>query len=391
MRAGSDEDGILKKLGRAIAIGTATNGRRMAVTGADVLVPVAIALGSRLISLTLIAVAGRSGQWPMHSGEQGVLLAWDAQWFLSIAQHGYHADPLAVHAGGSFHDFAFFPLWPALIGVGSLGGLLPAGVVQVVAANLLFVGACVAVHTVLATRFPRTIAASATLLFAVGPPAYVGSLGYSEPLYVCLAALFFLPAFRRADRPWPRAAIATAAQLTRLPGSALSLAAGFVALARRRVTPSVTVVALCGPAAFAAWWLFVALLTANPLGYLEGSPSWYEGTRTATGAGAFAQAIASPSAYSLVSVVFIALMTVGAVAVWRMDAELGVYAVLSIIGTALFASWESMPRHAWVAYPAFAGLASIGGRRWALLLAGLFIVGQAVLVIGTLKWASFPP
>ncbi|MDQ2933549.1 MAG: hypothetical protein M3R49_00955 [Chloroflexota bacterium] len=362
----------------------------MAVTGAAA-VPVAIALGSRLISLTLIAVAGRSGGWPMHSGEEGVLLAWDAQWFLSIAQHGYHAAPLAVHAGGAFHDFAFFPLWPVLIGVISLGGLLPAGVVQVVAANVLFVGACFAVHNALATRFTGTIAVSATLLFALAPPAYVGSLGYSEPLYICLAALYFLPAFRRGERPWPRAAIAIAAQLTRLPGSALSLATGFVALVRRRVTPGVMVVALSGPAAFAAWWLFVAVLTGNPLGYLEGSPNWYQGSGAATGVGALVQAVAIPSLYSVVSVAFLAAMIVGAVAAWRVDSELGVYAVLSIAGTALFASWESMPRHAWVAFPAFAGLAGIGGRRVTLLLAALFVVGQAILVIGTLKWASFPP
>jgi hypothetical protein len=68
--------------------------------------------------------------------------AWDAQWFLSIAATGYHADPLVPIGDDGYYDFAFFPLWPLLVRVASIG-FLPLEWTAVIAANVLWVAAMV--------------------------------------------------------------------------------------------------------------------------------------------------------------------------------------------------------------------------------------------------------
>ena len=64
-------------------------------------------------------------------------LAYDGQWYVDIATNGYHVraldNPNSPHP---HYDFAFHPAWPLLIRIASLGGLLPAGFVAVVLANV---------------------------------------------------------------------------------------------------------------------------------------------------------------------------------------------------------------------------------------------------------------
>lgn len=63
----------------------------------------------------------------------------------SIASTGYHAEPLVPLSDDGYVDFAFFPIWPALVRVASLG-ILPVELVAVVLANVLIVAAMVPIY-----------------------------------------------------------------------------------------------------------------------------------------------------------------------------------------------------------------------------------------------------
>src|SRR4030095_4135751 len=79
-------------------------------------IPVAIAVAPRISSvLLLLVLQGDTHLLPMLVGDPSPLLAWDAQWYLHIAEQGYHAAP--VQGGGPIghHDFAFFPGWAVAI------------------------------------------------------------------------------------------------------------------------------------------------------------------------------------------------------------------------------------------------------------------------------------
>lgn len=314
--------------------------------------------------------------------------AWDAQWFLSIAESGYHADALVAIGGGGYYDFAFFPLWPLFIRAASLG-VLPLEWTAVVAANLLWVAAMVPAHWLLRRLTPDAGAADRGLaLLAFGPAAYVGSLAYSEALFVLLAAAFLLHPVNRAARPL----LAVATQLTRLTGSALSLSALAGVVTRRSMTPAELATIVAGPAMLLAWIGFVWWLTGEPAGYLRGSPSWYSYSDAATGPASIVEGILAPSPYSIVSLVTVFAIAAAAVVVLRREPVAGTYAVASVLATLLLANWVNMPRHALVAIPAFAVLGEWipAGRAGRVRLA-MVAVAQVLLVTGTIRWATFPP
>lgn len=314
--------------------------------------------------------------------------AWDGQWFLSIASSGYHATPLVPIGDGGYVDFAFFPAWPLLVRLASFG-FLPLEPVSVILANLLFVGAMIPTYRwfVVLVRDERA-AARGLGLFAFGPAAYVFSLAYSESLFVLLVAWTMFTFRHHVFGP----VLAFTAQLTRLTGSAISLGVAARAAVSRRWgwRPLVTVAA--GPAAFTAWIGFVAWLTQDPAGYLRGSPSWYRVSGSTAGLASVIEGFGAISPYFVISLIAIVAVTAASVRALQLDLEAGVYAVLSVGATILFANWVNMPRHALVALPAFAVLGRwMGAGRRGRVVVALAAAGQVILVAGAIRWASFPP
>ena len=341
-----------------------------------------VALGSRGLSVALIAFAGQwtPGGWPLLTTARSVFASWDGQWYLAVAAHGYHSVPL--HGPGQ--DFSFFPTWPLLIRAASLG-VLPLEPVAVFLANGLFVLALVLVYAVLRGMVPSGTARRATVLFAFAPPAYVASLAYSEPLFLVLAAGAFL-ALTRA--PATGAALTALAQLTRLVGSAISIAA--LARAWSRPGRSTLMVVATGPATFAAWFVLVAFLTSDPFGYLRGSPSWYR-TLGPTGLASIWDGLQEPNPIPLIAVIFTGVVLLGTVGLIRGHLDMAAYSAVCVLPAILLGQWPSMPRLAWIAFPAFVPIArrATGWRFTALLV--LFLVGQILLVSGSLRLGVMPP
>lgn len=334
-----------------------------------IIVPVAIAIASRIFSIALVWLANASS----HPSHPNPFVAWDGRWYLSIAATGYHAAP---HFPTNAHDFAFFPLWPVVIRLSTLGALDPA-VISVLLANLLFIVAAVLIWKLTAERFRPVLASQAIGLLAFSPPAFVLSMAYSEPLFLVLAAGYFLS---RAH-PVRRAVLAALGMATRIAGAAIVASAAFDALltkgAQRR---SALLAVVLGASAFAAWCLYIALLTHDPLGFLHGSPSF----NSSTGLVEIVRAVRKLNPRHLAALAFTLVVLLGALLVLRRDRELGTYAVVALALSLLPGGviW-SMPRYCLVAFPAFAGLAErLGGRRTLLLTVG-FAVAQWFFVSWT--------
>lgn len=346
---------------------------------------VGIVLLSRVYSVGLVAIAGSmsEGGWLQLTDAASPFAAWDAQWYIHIAETGYHREPLVSYDSGGYHDFAFFPLWPAVIRLGSLG-FISTELAAVVLANLLFVAAGLLVFEVFRRAAGERMALHALGLFCFGPAAFVGSLAYSEPLFLVIAAGFFLPPSDSRGRP----ILAAAAQLARLTGVALA-AAALVTLKTRLLPSLVTIAALA--LAYAAWLAFVAIVAGDPLGYLRGGPSWYTVSGDTGGLPSLIEGLRFTNLYLLVALPLTLALIAGAIALWREHRALAAYSVATILMTVLLANWVNWPRHSWVAFPAFLGLARWVPHRGRLPILGLFCIGQAILVVGTIRWASFPP
>ncbi len=337
--------------------------------GSWVLVPLGIGIASRVYSSALLHFfAGHQ-----HHHHVDPFVAWDAQWYLRIAALGYHAVPVQPSATGGHYDFAFFPAWPMTIRAVT-AVVPPRDIVAVVLANLLFILAAVLLWRVLRDRFEARVATGAVALLAFSPPAYVLSMAYSEPLFLVVIGLYFL-ARGRAIR---QSALAALAMVTRIAGAAI-LASALVGLIRDRGADRRRWLLIlgAGTAAFAAWWIFIALLVHDPLGFLRGAPSW----APTTGAGQIVNDVRDLTVERVAWLGFVGTVLLGGLLIIRRDVELGVFALANVAFVLLPGAFvSSAPRYMLVAFPAFAGLSQRLGRRGTIALLIVFALGQWLFV-----------
>lgn len=339
-------------------------------------VPAALAIASRAFSIGVVLVESAIFQ----NSRANVLAPYDGGWYLGIVANGYHAEGLTLGA----HDFSFFPAWPAVIRVGTLG-LLPADLIAVFLANVLFVLAAIVIWRLLGERFGEAVATPAIALLAFAPAAYVFSMAYSESLFLAVAASYFIAPSARL-----KGLLGALGSLTRLAGVALGATSAvmlpFVPKSRR----SALLVGVAGSAiGLAAWVTFVAILTHDPLGLLQGSPAWV--------ADRSRHLVALVELHKLrfaAWFLFTAIVAIGSALAWRRDRELGVYSLGMIaiaVGAFLVVPSGSLARYALPAFPAFAGLAAYLGRRTTLALVVAFAIGQIVFVAWTMGPGAIAP
>jgi hypothetical protein len=274
------------------------------------------------------------------------LTAWDGWWYLGIARNGYHAAPLV----DGYHDYAFLPLWPALIRLLSWPWPSLAGPIAVVLANVLFVlGLVVMVRLGEKVVGPERAVAGAIVL-AIFPFSAVFSMAYGESLFLCLSAGAFLAAER--DRRALAGILVALAALTRLQGAVLALPVWLVLFLhdRRRLRPSQAWL-LLGPLAAIGVLGGVALIAGGAGAYGSAQAAWGR-----VGVGGAAPGESLGSLMSLINVVQLVTL-IGAVFLLvfvRPDRIPLPYAALSVISLGLvFASGslESIGRHVMSAFP----------------------------------------
>jgi hypothetical protein len=340
----------------------------------------------------------------------GALARWDTGWLLGIADKGYSLDP---------HAYAFFPLYPALVGV--LGRILLRNFL--LAAAVVSLAACAASFVFLHRLAVRLVGAEAAnrsvVYLAVFPTTLFLGVAYTESLYLMLTLAAFLLAERRQ---WLGAGLVSGlAILTRSTGVALLFALPLLAwktTGRRRALAEFAV-ALPVAALYPAYlWIragdpFV-FFTAQHKGW--GRQVADLGPLTGIGRGLYAgfqgsrQLVAGPDSSrrywnwatdttvpraALLSLFFaIALVVFAwlAVVAWRrLSAAYGVFSVVSLLIplSAPTGRWPllSLPRFGLTDFPLLIALALVGGRRethtaivWTSAMLAFVVVSQ---------WATF--
>ena len=329
---------------------------------------------------------------------------WDSFWFLRIAENGY--DDTA--------STAFYPLYPALVGIlGRVfgGHFVVAGIVVSLAACLV---SFVLLYRLALRRFPEEVAARSVLFLVVFPTAFFLQAVYSEALFLALALGAFLYAERH--RFGAAAALTALAILTRPTGLSARTGAARHGVARAGTAKSALALVAATPAALgsmrsysgsssaarsrssrrttsgtgrrrhsarsAAWWTPPA-----PLGG-HAPADRRLGGELVLGRGRRTRSRSRTSRHSAFSLLLVGL---GYVAWTRIGPAYGVYcaasAALALSVPTHTYPLLSLPRFALVVFPVFLALALVARSRraeWAIV--GLSSMLLALHVIQWVLW-----
>ncbi|MER6570809.1 hypothetical protein ABT288_32635 [Streptomyces sp. NPDC001093] len=231
----------------------------------------AVRLAGVVLLIVADAVAGRPfGKSLVHT--------WDSVWYLHIAEHGYGTQLRITSTGAVQTDWAFFPLYPALIR--ALRGLLPltAGQAGLLVAWGSAVLAVYGIYMIGHHLHGRTVATAVVALWAVLPQSVALTLAYTEPLFTACAAWSLYAVLRRR---WLAAgSLALLAGLARPNGVAVAAAVAAAAaheVVRQRghATPGLLAGAALGPLGWAGYVLWVGRQTGDLWhGYLQVQSAW---------------------------------------------------------------------------------------------------------------------
>jgi hypothetical protein len=234
-----------------------------------VLTPGVLYLAIRLLGVLVLVVLCVVHHKPLAVA----LSAWDGQWYLQIAAHGYDGVGPDMVDGFGHRDrntaLAFFPAYPALIravtvipGIGVLGAAILVSLVM---------GVFTAYGLVrLARRIDPAgrIGLLLVALFAAEPMSVVLSMPYTEAMFCALAVWGLIGVL---ERKWLLAgACCAVAGLVRLTAAALVavvLIAAVIAVVRRRDSWRPWLTVLLAPLGMVLYLGWVAIRTGRPNGY----------------------------------------------------------------------------------------------------------------------------
>ncbi|MFD5623533.1 hypothetical protein [Streptomyces yangpuensis] len=326
----------------------------------------ALALGVfAAVRVTGAAVLALAAWWAGRSPVRVLGHSWDSVWYLAIARHGYGRTQIWPVTGLVQSDYAFFPLYPALVrlaGGGEWGGLLVSWTAAAVAA--------VGVYRVGELVAGRRVALLLVALWAAVPHAVVLTLAYTEPLLVALAAWSLYALLR--ERWLLAASLALVAGLTRPTGIAVAAAVSVTALhallVRRSRAPEVWAAGLLAPAGWLAYVVAVGVHRGDPAGYFTVQRQW--GSRFDGGGYALSMTwrVLNGGPVALATAVTVVLLgTALLLAVLllfdRPPLPLLVYtAVLLVIAVGGAGYFESKPRFLLPAFPLLLPLAAVMAR-----------------------------
>ncbi|WP_330455837.1 hypothetical protein OIB37_02515 [Streptomyces sp. NBC_00820] len=358
--------------------------------------PLALALFAavRLAGVAAVIVGAHLDGHPA-----GRILAhsWDSRWYLHIATHGYGRLIWITPAGAVQTDWAFFPLYPALVRAVTVflpfvtpgqAGLMVAWGAAIVAAY--------GVYAIGHHLYGRAVATALVALWAVLPHAVELTIAYTESLFAALAA-WSLYCVLKGRWLWA-GALAALAGLARPTGFAVAVAvcvaAVYEALRRRgRVPARLWAGALLAPLGWLGYVLCVGLRTGDLLGgYFRVQSAW--DSRFDFGAGAvrflgalflYGGGVVYPMA---LVIVVVCLVLFGLLCLDRAPLVLVVFAgvlILLVIGGS--GSFSSKPRFLLPVFPLLVPPARALARSWRVRPARALLVGGALAVVSLLYGA----
>ncbi|MGV9319144.1 hypothetical protein [Streptomyces sp. NPDC003660] len=322
--------------------------------------------------------------------------SWDSRWYLHIAAHGYGRLIWITPTGGVQSDWAFFPLYPALIRATTVVlPLAPAAAALLIAWTAAVVAAY-GVYLIGHRLYGRATATALVALWAVLPHAVELTIAYTESLFAALAA-WSLYCVLRGRWLWA-GTLALAAGLARPTGFAVAVAVIAAAaqqlwLRRGQVTPRLWAGALLAPLGWLGYVLWVGRCTGDLTGgYFAVQGAW--GSRIDFGAGAarFVGALLAHGGQVIypvaLALVLISLVLFALLCLERAPLPLvvfaGVLVLLVIFGSG---SFSSKPRFLLPAFPLLVPAARALARTWRDRPAAAFLIGGALAAASVLYGA----
>jgi hypothetical protein len=352
-----------------------------------------------LASRACVFVTGlivQSVRWPRASWYPSLaerpfalLTAWDGRWYRMVADRGYLVVP------GHQSDTAFFPFFPMLLRIGRLLGL-PFNASGLVLANVCFLAGLIVLYELNRQWLEDAAAKRASIYLAIFPMGYVFSMVYPEGIVLVAIALAGLLA---AKGRWRGAAVVAAvAALTR--PEALLLVVPLAALAKRawgesgpRARAHALTAVLAAPAALGGICLYHWRTFGDPLAFSSAQRAWGRHVSADGLYRAVVELVHAPATNNFwlfrdaaFCVLYVLLLLVALRAGVPRSWVVG--SILVVVLPLWSGSFTSEGRFGLLALPAFAGIASITGRRCADL--ALRSVSLVLLVAATatilLRW-----
>jgi hypothetical protein len=310
---------------------------------------------------------------PARTARYALLDVWqrfDTLWYLHIAAHGYDRADAVV----------FFPVYPALVRLGSIF-MPPIGaalLISTVSSFFLFWG----FEAILRDELPSAIADRAWILCAVWPASFIFFAGYPESL---LLALIVWSLQMARKRRWPIAvALGVVAALTKAVGAVLVVPLLIMAIRRRDKAASTIILIPLASALFLEWLLRTEhqSISSAYIQYWRTSPAWPWDTLRV----ALQTLIHARSPILLLN--FISFFAVCALVVLsRMRLEYVLYSTAALI---LFLCkqtappLQSMVRYVLVVFPAFVGASRAMQSprlqpRFGLVCMALFVINAGLM------------
>lgn len=329
-------------------------------------------------ALGLFAVARLTGLlvmagWSWHIGRSPraiIARAWDSDWYMLIAEHGY-GRTLHWPDGTVQSDLAFFPLYPALVRVGTTVLPVTSGTAGLVISWTAAGAAAWGIYAVVERLHGRRTATVLVLLWGLLPHSIVLSMAYTEPVLTAFAAWSL---YALLTRRWVWAGVlAFLAGLSRPNGIAVAAAVLavaacelFTAYRRResaRANLRIWTGAVLAPLGWCGYVLQVGFRTGDPLGgYFAVQRGWTSRFDFGIGALKVVRALVlRPSLFPLMIALLIVVAAVLLFALFALErppAALLVYtAVLVLITLGGSGFFESKPRFLLPAFPLLLPLA----------------------------------
>ena len=320
-----------------------------------------------------------------------VFYRWDAQWYDSVATHGYNY--VSHDKGRSLSNEAFFPLFPYLEKLVSKftsfsyieSGILISGISGLVAALMIYKS--------VELFNSESVAFLTVVIWALLPISYVQMLSYSETIFtaLCATALYF-----SLKKSFLRAAFcASFAGLTRPSGMAVSVAvmvATFLYIRRHRYSrrdPAAVLAIFVAPLGWLSFVGFLAIKHHNIFAYFQIQRNWNNGF---DGGLHFLQWIWKQLSHHpftglllVLGVVFVVLLLVAAIKGGQPTEVLIFSAAIVFISFTTSGYFGSKPRYLMPAFPLLIPIAHWLARKGSfqrrLLLTIFGTVGMAASVI----------
>lgn len=298
---------------------------------------------------------------------------WDTEWYVTIAEHGYHYKPFSP---------AFFPLYPML--ARTVGYVVPGGAMigAFVVSILACLAALIVVHRLTAEIVGESVARRTVLYVLAFPTGFFLVAGYNESLFIALAvgSLYCM----RHGRWWWAGALAGLSTATRLGGVMLGAAFVYEYLRQRGFSPRrirLDALAVClvpsGLMVY-AWYCWKAF--GHPLYFQQAQANWgrseasapwmtvVDVVRVIDRSSVFGFEAINNTVNLATALSVIALLVLAVFGRWRLgnsQVYLVVFAGLSIVTPLMFPIHATTPimstwRYALECIPAFIVLAKIG-------------------------------